>query len=348
MAGSLVKDTIPWLLLLDAKLVPLGGSGVLSQHAIDQMIQLGEVPDENSNGLFTQLSPDCDKAASESVFSSSCESTRPWLPSASQQNSLRSGLFVPEHDTSVDDFTLNIKGNLLRDAASFHFAAECLVRPIATLDRHHRARGSEPDELEVSAIAEKLVLKLRDLWNRRPRVLDCGIQELRAILQIELATEIAQGLCRYRACFWAHFCYLYRIAWWHQPRTEESRVVLDTMWRDIRASVGLLPELFTVKDLSYQSSRSKSSLIHAMITWPLYLFSIESPDHEKANWCIEKVSELGQLEGDIGPHGEHASVNASQIARLMREVIEQQNRKNTRVDSRFIALEMFGYTFPIV
>lgn len=85
-----------------------------------------------------------------------------------------------------------------------------------------------------------------------------------------------------------------------------------------------------------------------MILWPLFFFTIETEDEEKARWCIEVVMQTGKLEESAVSDADYRCVNAKQTARLMKEVTEQQKKRSTRVDSRFAALELFGYAFPIV
>ena len=82
--------------------------------------------------------------------------------------------------------------------------------------------------------------------------------------------------------------------------------------------------------------------------WALFTFATECPDPIKVAWCIAKLQQLSHVKHDFGPGGEHASIHASKAARLLREVVDRQRDKDSRVDVRYISLELFGFMFPIV
>jgi hypothetical protein len=332
---SLAQQIISWLLLFDAKVVTLGGSGILPRSPV-VLTPKTSTPMGPAIAVHFSPRPDCEGQAQLVTNPVSPPANR--FVAESNSRKARDRLYNPPYI---------IKQSVLRDAVCFHHESEQFLRKIAMLDRHHRPRGSPQDEIEVTAIARQLVDDLHQLWGERPGILDLEIDDLRSLLHPDLATEVARLLCVFRACFFSHFCYLYRAAWWDHSMQADQQFAMDETWRSLRGSVDLSSEIDEETRLD-GTTGDKVPILNSAVMWALFTFTTECLDSNKAAWCIAKLNQLGQVEGDFGPGGEHASINASRVARLLQEVVDQQTLKQSRVDVRFKSLELFGFMFPIL
>jgi hypothetical protein len=332
----MVQQIIHLMLLCDARVVTLGGNGILPRK-----------PPPLPSGPYTPVSP-------ATNYNQATESSRQDTGEVHRQNEIRPRSPPPDRlakrprqlERSGQEYSplslSTLKESILRDAVYFHHRSEQFLRRVAMLDRHRRPRGTPEDEVEVTASARSIINDLHRLWDERPAILDSDRQELSQVLHPELARDVARLLCVFRACFWSNFCYLYRAAWWDR-RTKDEEFAVEQTWKALRGSVDQKVELQKTRDLD----GAGEPLLNSAAMWALWVFSTECSDSDKVNWCIGKLEELGQAM-DYGPGGEHATIHAAKAARLLREVVERQWALNRRLDVRFVALELFGFMFPIL
>lgn len=324
------------MLLCDARVVTLGGNGILPRR-----------PPPLPSGPYTPVSPATNyNQAAENDHQHTNEvnsqtETRPCSPPPDQL-AKRPKQFERPGQECISLVLSTLRESILRDAVYFHHRSEQFLRRVAMLDRHRRPRGTPEDEVEVTASARHIINDLHKLWDERPAIMDSDRQELSQVLHSELARDVARLLCVFRACFWSNFCYLYRAAWWGR-RTQDEQFAIEQTWKALRGSVDLGAELEKTRDLDGAGEPP----LNSAAMWALWVFSTECDNSDKVNWCIGKLEELGDAV-DYGPGGEHATIHAAKAARLLREVVERQRALNRRLDVRFVALELFGFMFPIL
>lgn len=213
------------------------------------------------------------------------------------------------------------------------------------LDRHRRPRGSTTDEIEVTAAAVQLVNDLHALWNDRPALLDLEFEQLNQSLRVDLARDIYRTICIFRACFWSNFCYLYRAAWWDHVSQGDEKSAADETWKALRGSVDLTDETPEIQ-LPYMKV-DHEPLLNTAAMWALFTFATECSSPERVAWCIAKLRQLSQAKNSRVA-GEHATIHAGKAERLLQEVVDRQLEKGSRVDVRYVSLELFGFMFPII
>ncbi|KAI7978437.1 hypothetical protein EIK77_001961, partial [Talaromyces pinophilus] len=189
----MVQQIIHLMLLCDARVVTLGGNGILPRK-----------PPPLPSGPYTPVSP-------ATNYNQATESSRQDTGEVHRQNEIRPRSPPPDRlakrprqlERSGQEYSplslSTLKESILRDAVYFHHRSEQFLRRVAMLDRHRRPRGTPEDEVEVTASARSIINDLHRLWDERPAILDSDRQELSQVLHPELARDVARLLCVFRA-----------------------------------------------------------------------------------------------------------------------------------------------------
>lgn len=262
-------------------------------------------------------------------------------------------LSLPSNVIRMDVFNI-----LLQPAFEFHMTSQAYSRRIGCHDRHHRARGTPEDELEVMNMCMGFEVELQELWKRRPGILNLDAGQLRDFVSEDIARRLEQLFSVYIATFWTHFIYIQRVAFWSLKHTPIALKALEQTGNMMRRSVG--------QDIHQHAfdrslSRNSSNSIHPGLMWTCFMFGCEVSDPVQQEWCVLQLRALGKLPSTgadrTGGEGdellafrldEKGAQNSLKASRLLGLLIERQTKAGERIDGKYLSQELFGCHFYII
>ncbi|KAI0202330.1 hypothetical protein F4808DRAFT_449728 [Astrocystis sublimbata] len=333
---------LQWLNLMDSKISVLGGRVLFLESAL-QVIRRAhfetshpEIIDEDRNyHSHKPIAKPCRTKRLEYLLSNRSQSVPP--------------LTV----VRMDIFNI-----ISYPAFEFHITSMSFARRIGGHDRHHRSRETPEDEFEVMEACRGFEEELQELWQHRPGILNLDASQLEHFVSKDIARELELLFSLYIATFWSHFIYIHRVAFWSLKHTAIVEKALVETGNMMRRSVGQSMDCFAFDD---SITRTALNTIHPGLMWTCLVFALEIPDPVQQNWCVAQLRALGKLGSpDYTDHSKSTNgvlpfridkkgqQNALKVSRLLREVIDQQEKTKGRVDGRYISQELFGCTFYMI
>ncbi|KAI1313269.1 hypothetical protein F5Y03DRAFT_381405 [Xylaria venustula] len=344
------KYLLQWLNLMDSKISHLGGRVLFSESAL-QVIRRAHF--ETSHHEMTEDSNDehTEHEVSEVIETSITEHSR----------SNRLGYLLSTRSQSVPPsnvIRMDILNIILYPAFEFHLTSMSFARRIGGHDRHHRSRETPEDEFEVMEACRGFEEELQDLWQHRPGILNLNACQLAQFVSKDISQELELLFSVYIATFWSHFIYIHRVAFWSLKHTAIVEKALVETGNMMRRSVGQPVDCVAFDE---NITRTAANTIHPGLMWTCLIFGTEIPDPVQQNWCIAQLRALGKLSpSDYNGQTEDTDSmlalridkkgqqNALKVSRLLREIIDRQEKLKCRVDGRYLSQELFGCTFYMI
>jgi hypothetical protein len=91
--------------------------------------------------------------------------------------------------TLTKNIKLKVFNTVLQPALEWHLVSQSYSRRIGLHDRHHRTRNTVDDEFEVTTACRGFEKELRNLWSRRPRIMDITTEDLEVIVCKDIAYQ---------------------------------------------------------------------------------------------------------------------------------------------------------------
>ncbi|KAK9234725.1 hypothetical protein V1525DRAFT_391172, partial [Lipomyces kononenkoae] len=155
----------------------------------------------------------------------------------------------------------------------FYLKVQDISIQITGLNRHHRSRGVQTDEMEVEQATEKIQETLHHIWQHRPAMLRTD----RRRLQEYLSPALRSALCRLLdLCRTAYFTEIIYLGCAYGKKPIASADALEAM-QHIRHIV---------------DSRLECSIIDPGFIWPLYMYAVEHPDPDQSRWAVGALREV--------------------------------------------------------
>jgi hypothetical protein len=190
-------------------------------------------------------------------------------------------------------------------------------KQLCGLNRHHRSRGSPADELEVDQLALQVRRNLYSLWQQRPSSVRLTPHDMNALaLGPELAERLANLIDLCTAAYWIELVDLGRAhgtGSWRNPTPE---------------AVEANKEVRAVVDRNVERNGGR---VDAGFMWPIFFYALEAQDDEGGEWSLRYLRQI------------NVPVCRSQFAAdLLAGVLEEQKKKEDRVDCRYLSFQNFG------
>jgi hypothetical protein len=331
------KQLLSWLNTLDSKASHLGGQHLLTPKSLAVVAHFPTKITSSVEGTqsdATKNEEDSELSGSELSPGSSHHSPE---YADTHTGSLRLG--------QVKHVMLN---TILQPALEWYLSSQGYCRRISAHDKHHRGRFTSDDEYEVVVACKQLEAELFELWDSRPSVMSLTTEQLEKVVSTDLAIRLEEIFSVYLASFWVLFVYLHRVSWWHLPHSALARRALDEVWKHMQRAYG------------EEVNGPLHKVIHPSLLWPLFLYGTECPDTLQRTWAIEQLEALGEAKPILqseraGPEtlppfrlSSGATRNAKRAASLLRELIKEQDKTQSRVDDRDLSMKLFGCYFSIV
>lgn len=192
------------------------------------------------------------------------------------------------------------------------------------LNRHHRSRGSPTDEVEVDQAALQIRKNTYALWQRRPSSLRLTVDDIRSLFQGETAfiDELSNLIDLCSAAYFNELVDVGRAAGlgsWHNPTPD---------------GIEGMKQVRPIVDKTIQRNGGK---VDAGFMWPIFFFGLESMNEEEGQWAISRLREI-----------QSPICRSIYCADLLESVLDEQRKKEDRVDCRYQAFQKFGVPPPFI
>lgn len=203
---------------------------------------------------------------------------------------------------------------ILQPARHFLLMAMRHLPRIIALDEWHKKPGTISVDHGILTDGCQIKEDLERLWQRRPLIFNAleDTTELKHIFQLDVSKYIVRVLRDCLSNFHALSVYLHRTAFFTYPATDE-----------LKRSVSNIIRL--AQDQAVDDSISSHML------WPLFMAGTEC-DTDERTWILSIFERK-------------STGTASQVARLLEELVKRQERRKSRAGARQMKRQLFGSDF---
>ncbi|KAF2095747.1 hypothetical protein NA57DRAFT_79456 [Rhizodiscina lignyota] len=192
------------------------------------------------------------------------------------------------------------------------------------LNRHHRSRGSPTDEVEVDQAAMQIRKNIYAIWQQRPSSLRLTVGNIRSLFQGQ--TEVVEQL--------SNLVDLISCAYWNEL-VDLCRAAGQGSWRNpTPEAVDGMKQLRSIVEKTVERNDGK---VDAGFMWPIFFYGLEATDEESGAWAISRLREVRS-----------AICRSEYAADLLQGVLDEQRKKEDRIDCRYLAFQKFGVPPPFI
>lgn len=214
--------------------------------------------------------------------------------------------------------------SLQQSLFQFYFELQRISILAASMNRHHRPRGGEGNELEVDSTSSVIERRLHNLWQGRPWIFDCSSSDLTDAVRCS-EQDLSHLALLVKLCAVSYHAEIIYYARSHGRANMSSQKI-----QPARATIRAL--------LDDDDKEDSGVLLHQpALAWPLFLYSVESRHKEEVVWALRQFDRI-----------QNPLWHTDFIRTFIRDLTAEQLQRAERVDSRLFCVEKYGVVPPFI